>query len=69
MKDKKKDNFYSWAKVTHSYNRRDKRCNVLRCKYDIMFGHGKFRGMQRLVHSDTGEVRFIVKIEHSSINL
>ena len=62
-KQKKKDMFYCWAKVTHSYKRRDHRVDVQRFKYDAMFGYGKFRGMQRMVDQRTGEVRHIIKIE------
>ncbi len=62
----KKDTFWIYAEVSHSYARGHPRNKYKRCQYDLEFGRDMFRRRRRYVDARTGEVRETIEIEIGS---
>jgi len=56
------DAFWCYAELEKTYDRNHDRNTVKRCKFDILFGHGRFRARRRYKDPRTGERRETVEI-------
>lgn len=62
------DRFWHHAELEKTYKRDHPRMAVKRCKYDLQYGRGRFRGLRRYKNPETGERRDTIEIWPEGLN-